>query len=82
MPIIEFSNVKSLYIKNQNDEYKLINKDGTLVIEGSEYAPLNNYKIMYKNSLVVLMFLKKMNTVKCYLLSKKNKHKLIQLSIT
>ena len=48
MPIIEFANVKSIHVKNQKDEYKLIvNKDGTLSLEGSEYAPLNNYKLMY-----------------------------------
>lgn len=47
MPIIAFDNVKSVYIKNQNDEYKVINKDDTLVLEGNEQAPLNNYKLMY-----------------------------------
>ena len=47
MPVIAFEDVASIYIKNQKDEYKLVNKDGSIVIEGSEYVTLNNYKIMY-----------------------------------
>ena len=47
MPVIAFNDVASIYIKNQNDEYKLVNKDGSIVIEGGEHVALNNYKIMY-----------------------------------
>ncbi len=47
MPVVEFANVKSVYVKNPNDEYKVVNHDGTLVLDGSEHAPLNNYKLMY-----------------------------------
>ncbi|MBQ8837250.1 MAG: DUF4340 domain-containing protein [Clostridia bacterium] len=45
--LISFSDVASIHIKNQHDEYKLVNSNDTLVIEGYEYAPLNNYKLMY-----------------------------------
>lgn len=44
---VEFANVKSIHVKNQKDEYRLVNSNGTLVLEGYEYAPLNNYKLMY-----------------------------------
>ncbi|MBR5011020.1 MAG: DUF4340 domain-containing protein [Clostridia bacterium] len=47
VPTVAFADVSRIHIKNQKDEYTLINKDGGLVIEGAEHAPLNNYKLMY-----------------------------------
>ncbi len=47
VPTVKFEDVKRIHIKNQKDEFTLINKDDTIVLEGAEYAPINNYKLMY-----------------------------------
>ena len=47
LSLIDFEDVASIHVKNQKDEYTLVNSNGTLVLDGYEYAPLNNYKLMY-----------------------------------